>query len=539
MTRPLFFAALLAAAAVVAPLTLTAGPEETVDTAVVRRIREEGTERSRVMHILRDLVDQHGGRLTGSPAYAASAAWARTTLEGWGLRNAHLEGWGPFGRSWTLRRFSAQVTAPRSFPLLSYPAAWSPGTGGVARGDVIIYHPKTDSALETFRGKLRGKFLLVDEERVLEPGFKPRASRETPEGLLDLANAGPPRRRRGDRPPPPDRRAAALLNYRVQELAIREGARGLLSASRGSGGVVFVQAASAPAHPDSPRTERPRAFSHPAPPMLPQIAVAAEHYNLLHRLVSRGTRVELEMELEAESARADSSWNVIAEIPGTDLAHEVVMLGGHLDSWHAATGTTDNGTGVAVCMEALRILATLDVKPRRTIRIGLWGGEEQGLLGSRAYARKHLGELRRGADSVESPVLTPAGESFSAYFNNDNGTGKIRGVFLQGNEAVRPIFRSWLEPFGADGASTLSIANTGGTDHQAFDALGIPAFQFIQDDIEYFPLTWHSTMDTYERAIEADLRQTAIIMATFAWHAAMREERLPRKPALRTPPPGL
>jgi Zn-dependent M28 family amino/carboxypeptidase len=266
--------------------------------------------------------------------------------------------------------------------------------------------------------------------------------------------------------------------------------------------------------------------------MLPQIAVAAEHYNRILRLLRKGKQVRIEMNLDVNYVRADSGYNVIAEIPGSDLQDELVMIGAHLDSWHGGTGTTDNGTGVATCMEAIRILKALDLKPRRTIRIGLWGGEEQGLLGSRAYVRRHFGERADSLNDSTSAVvrLTPEGEKFSVYFNNDNGTGKIRGVYMEGNEAVRPVFRKWLEPFEEMGASTLTLRGTGGTDHGAFNAIGLPGFQFIQDDIEYWTRSWHSTMDVYDRALEEDLKQASVVIAAFAYNAAMHDERIPRKP---------
>jgi Zn-dependent M28 family amino/carboxypeptidase len=252
-------------------------------------------------------------------------------------------------------------------------------------------------------------------------------------------------------------------------------------------------------------------------------------------MIQKGQKLEMEMELEVEFTPVDSAFNIIGEIPGTDLKDEVVMIGGHFDSWHAGTGATDNGTGSAVCMEAMRILESLGLKPRRTIRIGLWAGEEEGLLGSRAYVTSHFGEREGGAAGMfggpSGNVKTkPEYEKFSVYFNNDNGTGKVRGVYMQGNEAARPIFRAWLEPFARTGASTLSLSNTGGTDHLSFDGIGLPGFQFIQDPIEYETRTHHSNMDVYDRAQEEDLKQAAAIMASFAYNSASRDEKFPRKP---------
>jgi Zn-dependent M28 family amino/carboxypeptidase len=293
-----------------------------------------------------------------------------------------------------------------------------------------------------------------------------------------------------------------------------------------------VLSAAVPSHPDTPRTRRPHAYDSNAPEILPQVAVGAEHYNLILRLLRKGKQVRIEMDLDVKYFREDSGYNVIAEIPGTDLRDELVMIGAHLDSWHGGTGTTDNGTGVASCMEATRILKLLDLKPRRTIRIALWGGEEQGVLGSRAYVKRHFGERADSSDdSTGAGIrLKPEGEKFSVYFNNDNGTGKIRGVYMEGNEAVRPIFREWLDPFEELGASTLTLRSTGSTDHIAFNAIGLPGFQFIQDPVEYWSRTWHSTMDVFDRALEDDLKQASVIMAAFAYNAAMRDEPIPRKP---------
>ncbi|MFN0158799.1 MAG: M20/M25/M40 family metallo-hydrolase [Bacteroidota bacterium] len=513
--------------------TLASTPfEEPVDTATVSKIKEEGLKRSKVMETLGELVDLYGPRLTGSPEHYRSAQWAKNKLAGLGLENAHLDAWGPFGKAWSLKNFHTTVLEPHAFPVVSYPKAWSPGTDGTERGEVIYANPSTDSALQTLKGKLKGKFVLLDEPRAVGPNFKPRAVRETEQSLLDMANADfpaprAPRERSEERRA--EQRKAALIDYELMEMCKKEGALALLSASSYDGGNIMVLSSRVTSHPDTPASSRYRAFENKSPKILPQVAVAAEHYNRMYRMLERGLKVKMEMNLDVAFGKADSSYNVIAEIPGTDLKDEIVMIGAHLDSWHGSTGTNDNGTGVATCIEVMRILKAIDLKPRRTIRIGLWSGEEQGLFGSRAYVKKHLGD-KVTKDSVSSVVLTEQGERFSVYFNNDNGTGKVRGVYLQGNESVRTIFRKWLKPFESMDASTLTLTNTGSTDHLPFDGIGIPAFQFIQDDIEYFNLTWHSTSDTFERAIEEDLMQTSVIMATFAYNAAMRDEKLPRKP---------
>lgn len=501
---------------------------ETVDSAAIAQILEEGTQRSQIMELLSYIADVYGPRLTASPGFKRAAEWAMTKLSSWGVENAHLEGWGPFGRGWELERYSAHVIGKQVFPLLSYPRAWSPGTNGLVKGNVALMNVLTDSALETFRGKLKGKFVLISGARPVKINFENEAIRYTDAQLLELANTEAPRaqRRRPDRLP--EFRERAQLDFKRLEMCRDEGALALLSPANFDGGSISVLSATVPTPPDTPRARRTRVWDPKAPEILPQIEVAVEHYNRMVRMIQKGERLRIEMNLEVKFFKEDSGYNVIAEIPGTDLKHEVVMIGAHLDSWHGATGATDNGTGVAVCLETMRILKALDLKPRRTIRIALWGGEEQGEFGSKAYVRRHfVHSAEEGEDG--KPRLTPEGENFSVYFNDDNGTGKFCGVYLEGNEAVRPIFRKWFSTLDPLGSFTLSISGTGSTDHVQFETVGLPAFQFIQDDIEYFSRTWHSTMDLYDRAREDDLKQGAVCMAAFAYNAAMRDEKIPRK----------
>ncbi len=524
-----FFALTIITVAALSPAFAQKKIADEVDTAAIRKIWVEGAEKSEVMEMLQYLTDVCGPRLTGSPQYMKAAQWTMRKMTSWGVSNAHLEAWGPFGRSWSLKNYSATVTEPDVFPLLSFPKAWSPSTRGTVEGEVIDFNASTDSAVATFRGKLKGKFLLMSDMRALEPQFEPRASRKEDTLLLYMANSDSPKPRSRRRfVSGPEDKARGLIEYKKITMALDEGASAILTTNRGDAGTIFVQQAFVPAHPDTPMARRPKVWNPKAPKILPQIAVSAEHYNRLLRLVRRNHRVQLEMNLEVEYNKADSAHNVIADIPGTDLADEVVMIGAHLDSWHGGTGATDNGTGSVVCLEAMRILQKLGLKPRRTIRVGLWSGEEQGILGSEAFVRKHFGE--RSADSLRTLTLKPAAEKFSAYFNDDNGGGKFRGVYMQGNETVRPIFRRWLTAIGDPSAQTLTLMNTGSTDHVSFDQIGLPAFQFIQDDIEYGTLTHHSTMDVYDRVVEKDLQQSAVIMAIFAYNAAMRDERMPRKP---------
>jgi carboxypeptidase Q len=511
---------------------LDPAPPERIDTAAIARIIEEGTRHSQVMDLLSWLTDVCGERLTGSPGYNKAAEWTRATLAGYGLSNAHLEYWGPWGRGWSIKRYFAQVTEPLPFQIISYPKAWSPGTGGTIRGEVVYLDAKSDSALRSYHGKLKGKFVLLSDPRQIKAHFEPDASRLPDSTLLMMANADTERprgRRRGGFPG--DFRQRMMLENSKLQFAIDEGAAALLSISQGDGGTVFVQSASIPVSPDLPRDQRPRVQDAKPPKTLPQVVLAAEHYNRIARMLAKGVNVKMEVSLDVNDSRVDSVANVIADLPGSDLKDEVVMIGGHLDSWHAGTGATDDATGVAVCLEAVRILKALDLKPRRTIRVGLWAAEEQGLLGSRAYVNRHFGERKPGADSAAPPttILKPEAEKFSVYFNNDNGTGKVRGIYLQGNESLRLMFRSWLAPFRSLGASTVTALNTGGTDHLSFTEVGLPGFQFIQDEIEYDTRTHHSNMDVYERVQEGDLQQAAVIMAAFAYNAAVRDEKIPRR----------
>jgi carboxypeptidase Q len=522
-------------------LTVTATGQEKPDSATIARIMDEGMNRSQVMDIISNLTDVYGPRLTWSPEYMAAAKWAMKQMGAWGLSNVHLESGEPLGRAWTLEHYSANVTGRWNFPLISYPKAWSPSVK--ATGEIVYLDAATDSALDTYKGKLKGKFVMMDPPREVKAHFDPEATRDADSSLLDLANADDPsnRQRRGRRfQMTPEMKERALVNYHKMLLIEKEGAAGILSASRGDGGNIFVQQASAAYHPDTPWNKRVGVYAPNAPKILPQIAVGAEHYNRLVRMIQKGEKPKLEMDLEVSFGRMDSLYNIIGEIPGSDLADQVVMLGGHFDSWHGGTGATDDGTGTAACLEAMRILKTLDLKPRRTIRVALWDGEEEGLYGSAAYVKAHFGSRAEGSDGPGEVTLLPEAAKLSVYFNHDNGSGKFRGVYMQGNEAVRPIFRAWLAPFDSLGASTLTLANTGGTDHLSFDAVGLPGFQFIQDELEYSTRTHHSIMDVYERVQEPDMKQAAVIMAAFAYQAAMRDDMFPRKelPKPRTQMPG-
>ncbi|HJZ67438.1 MAG TPA: M20/M25/M40 family metallo-hydrolase [Blastocatellia bacterium] len=543
-------------------------PQEKFDQEAINKIKEEGMKHSQVMDILSYITDVSGARLTGSPNIRVAQEWAKTKLAEWGLQSAHLEAWGPFGRGWSLDGFTANIVKPHYFPLIAFPKAWSPGTNGVVRGQPVYFEVKTEADLDKYKGKLKGAIVLLSEAREVKAHFEPLSHRQTDEELLRLANAepagfggpgGPGRFRMTD-----EQRAAMQLANKKWLMLQEEGAAVVLEPGRGDGGTIFVQSANL-AYPDNtPLDKRKTIRDKDAPPIVPQVVVAVEHYNRIIRMIHRGAPVELELNLSTKFYDQDlMSYNVIAEIPGTDLKDELVMLGAHFDSWHSGTGATDNAAGSAVCLEAVRILQSLGLKPRRTIRIGLWSGEEQGLLGSRNYVSDHFGKRIGGGPGLgggppgaggpppeqQAPPqfeLKPDHEKFAGYFNLDNGTGKVRGIYMQGNEEMRSIFRAWFAPFkdmiGAAPAdakaapprempvATLSIANTGGTDHLSFDAVGLPGFQFIQDQIEYDTRTHHSNMDVYDRIQEDDMKQAATIMAAFVYNTAMRDKKLPRKP---------
>jgi hypothetical protein len=517
----------------------------------VDKIKLEGTERSQVMQTLSYMTDVIGPRLTNSPGMKRANEWTRDKLTEWGMDNAHLEAWGPFGVGWSLKSYSAQIVEPQCIPLIAHPKAWSPGLEAPVTGDVVHFTARTEDEFEPFKGKLKGAIILIGSTRDLKAWFEPPGQRYTDERLLGLANApepgprgqrraggGPPRQGDAQRPTPP---SAGFLQKRTEFLLTEGAALTIEPSFRGDGGTLFVQSASVPSSGNTRRTP----WEKDAPKILPQLVCSIEHFNRMIRMINSGEKLKAHVDLKVEFHDQDlMAYNTIAEIQGTDLKDEIVMLGGHLDSWHGGTGATDNASGCAVGMEAMRIIKALDLKPRRTIRLALWSGEEQGLFGSRAYVKEHFGAFegspeRSPGDTLAALwsrddgrplVVKTEYEKFSAYFNLDNGTGKIRGVYMEGNEQVRPIFRRWLQPFRDLGASTLTPSRTGGTDHMSFDAIGLPGFQFIQDPVEYETRTHHSNQDVYERLQADDMKQASVIMASFVYNAAVIDDRIPRKP---------
>jgi hypothetical protein len=503
--------------ALAATLSLAgAARDERLDYDALYRIKEEGLQRSQVMEITSWLTDIHGPRLTGSPNIRAAAGWATTRMEEWGLANVVLEPWGAFGRGWSNERFAAHVVAPQAYPLIGYPKAWSPGTNGPVVADAVFAPIESEADFATYKGQLAGKFVLSAPLREVREITTALSQRYTDKDLVELSSeddVGPRRGRQYSR-------ANIELARKRLQFYKDEGALAIVDAGRGDGGTVFVQGGGIRGAPGS-QTSRESTIT--------EVSLAVEHYGRIVRTLQKKIPVRLELDVRNTFHAEEPAFNVIAEIPGTDKAGELVMLGAHFDSWHGGTGATDNAAGSAVMMEAMRILKAAGVKPRRTIRLALWSGEENGLLGSKAYVKAHFAD-------PETMQLKPDHARVSGYFNVDNGTGKIRGVYLQGNEAVEPIFRGWIEPFRNLGMTTLSIQDTGGTDHLSFDAVGLPGFQFIQDPVEYDTRTHHSNMDVYERIQEPDMKQNAVIVAAFVYQTANREEKLPRKPLPKPQP---
>ena len=414
---------------------------------------------------------------------------------------------GPFWRGWTNERFSAHLVEPTEFPLIGFPKAWTPGTDGTVQGRAVRIDIDSEDDFDALQGSLKGAFVLTAPMHPVPAQFEPQAHRFTEDELDSLAmepDPARPGRRRFRRP------GARGFQARLMRFFVDEGVAALLEPGRGSGGTLFV------GRGGSQATDAPR--------VPPQVVMAVEHYGRIVRMLDKDIPVTLEFNIANRFHDDDlDSFNVIAEIPGTDKSDEVVMLGAHFDSWHSGTGATDNAAGSAIMMEAIRILKATGLQLRRTVRVALWSGEEQGLLGSRAYVKEHFADRDTMALKAEHGTL-------SGYFNVDNGTGAIRGVYLQGNEAIAPVFDAWMAPFASLGMTPLSIRDTGGTDHLAFNAVGLPGFQFIQDPVEYGTRTHHSNMDVYERVQARDMMHNAVIVASFVYHAANRDALLPRKP---------
>jgi len=487
----------------------------------VSKIRKEGLDNSKVMDIAFQLTDVSGPRLTNSPGFFRAASWAKDELTKMGLVNSVVEPWGDFGTGWEQTRCYVAMTAPYYTPMIAIPRAWTgstPGNSIISRSVILIKAKDSAELYQNYSGKIKDKIVMFYSNDTLKPSFAADGGRFTEEELTKMANSKPDKEPRQRRNFTPEQLAAfqqqRALTRQMNDFYKNEKPAMVLSMNgRGNDGTLFVQ--------NGGSSDKDKVADN----NYAWVMLSSDDYLRLQRLVDAGQKVQMEADVKTKFYTRDiKGYNVVAEIPGTDpvLKDEIVMLGGHLDSWQGATGATDNAAGCAVMMEVVRILKTTGLQPRRTIRIALWSGEEQGLHGSRNYVKNHF------ADPADM-VLKPAHKMVSAYYNLDNGTGKVRGIYLQGNEAAGPIFSKWLEPFYDLDAKTVTIDNTGGTDHQAFDGVGIPGFQFIQDEIEYNTRTHHTNMDTYDHLVPDDLKQAATVIASFVYNTAQLDEKIPRK----------
>jgi carboxypeptidase Q len=505
------------------------------DPAVLNRIWQEGINQSQIMTTLSYLTDVIGPRIPGSPAMKKAHEWTAAKFSEWGMSKVAVEPAGEFGLGWSNEYISVHLIEPACAPIVAYPVPWTLGTKGKIIGQPISVRIHSPADIEKYRGKLRGAIVFTQPPRQVHPNFKPLATRYSDEDLKELQNTPIP-----VKPKDGEGRSRGGMKWEELEKFFRSEEVGVLvepsSASRCDFGTVRVDAYDA------------LGKNHTTPNQNPRIIMAAEHYARICRIMDHNVPVKLEIEVRNTVYDQDrQGYNVVAEIPGGDKKDEVVMLGGHLDSWAAGTGAVDNASGCAVTMEAMRILKALGVKPRRTIRAALWTGEEEGFYGSRGYVFKHFGDTdiqslekvdfegyeanwRNPLVNAKKLLVTPDYYKISGYFNYDNGSGRIKGIYIQENFQVRPVFEEWMKPLRDLGVSTIALQPTEGTDHLMFDAIGIPGFQFIQDPLDYVPQIHHTNQDVYDHCVPEDLIQSAIVMAYFVYQTAMREEMLPRKP---------
>lgn len=511
---------------------------ENIDYGMYQLIRDEAIGHSHVMEYASGLADGIGPRLTGSPNLRRANEWTRDQLTAMGCSNAHLEDWGEFGMGWQQLNTWARMTSPDVAVFIAQAAPWSPATQGAVNGPAIWVEIKDEKDFDNYKGKLAGKIVLFGDMRAVPEVDKPLFSRQDDDDLKRLTQF-PLSKREPDNFPSLLKRLA--FREKVGKFFADEKALAVLVPSRdgrnggGSGGTIFD---------DTGSTFGWFVYQREHANAIPVAVVAIENYGRVYRLLKAHVPVNLEVNIDTKfTGDHEHAFDTVAEIPGTDpkLKDEIVMVGGHLDSWASATGATDNGAGTVVAMEVMRVLNALQLKPRRTIRIGLWTGEEQGEFGSYNYVKQHFGFIPRSTESDElkltefdrkpaGPIETkPEYQRISGYFNLDNGSGRIRGIYLQENAGVASIFQQWMEPLTDLGVTTMTMRNTGGTDHEAFDAIGIPGFQFIQDRLDYGARSHHSNMDTYERLQAEDLAQAAAVEAIFVYNTAMRDQMLPRK----------
>lgn len=486
---------------------------ENVDLSMIYKIKQEGLKNSSIEDLAFWLTDFVGPRLTASTGYTRGNEWAKKKMEELGFQNVRIEAAKDFSRGgWDNVKTYAAMTAPYYTNFACNPVAWTGSTSGAVKGEVLLIDVKAEADLDKYKGKVAGKIVLIPSTATYEVKYEPLASRYTDAQLKDLTMASTQGRR-----PTIDFAAMMVqraLRTKISDFLKSEGAAVILNSS-GTFNVPGSNGAN---------------YKTGDPEPIAQLNLPMEDHARMERLLRHNVPVEMEIEIQNKFFASPTVFNVIGEIPGTDklLKNEIVLLGAHIDSWNGGTGAADNASGCIVMMEALRILKNLDVAPRRTIRVALWGGEEQGFYGSSGYVEKYLVDPQTKEHKADF-------NNFAAYFNMDNGSGKYRGIYLQENELVRPIFEEWLKPFADMGATTIAIRNTSGTDHLSFDRVGLPGFQFIQDVIEY-DRTYHTVMDTYERLVMADLKQNAIITASFVYNAAMRNAKLPGKPAMKPNP---
>jgi hypothetical protein len=515
-----------------------------VDLGLVARIKTEAYDRSKVMDHLSWLSDVYGPRLTASPEFFQAADWAAGRLREIGLSNVHLEPWGPFGRAWSPQQWSVEMMEPRYAVLNATPLAWTASTNGPITGETILTPLARTRDLKKAReefaayrkewtGKLRGKFVMLRDPKIPAEQSKPQFRRYTDADLAAIAAApehvAKSEAKLADLKWPEDLDDMIRFLATLPESVLDDLFFGQIQLATERNrffldeGVLGVLVRDDRSHEGMTHAEQAGSHKSADPLAPPTFTITAEQYNRMARVMEKKTAVRVRVSLKAQASDADvNSANIVGEIPGGKKSDEVVMIGAHFDSWHAGTGATDNGAGSAVMIEVMRILKTLNVSMDRTVRIGLWSGEEQGLYGSEAYVKQHFGDAK-------TMKLTPEHAKLSGYFNLDNGSGKIRGVYLQGNDAMRPLFETWLAPFRDEGATTIAIKNTGGTDHLSFDAVGLPGFQFIQDPLDYGSITHHSSMDTYDHAVASDLMEAAAVIAAVVYQAANSPEMLPRK----------
>lgn len=516
-----------------AALLATPVAAQSVDRVAVNGIIDQGLNHSQVMQTAAYLTDRIGGRMTNSPQMREAERWAQQQFRDYGLSDVRAEGF-EFGRGWSIVRSSARMTAPRPLDLRAIPVAWTPSTNGMISGGVIVAPISKIEDFDKWRGKLSGKIVMLSQPGTGSEPTEPAFRRWTSAELAERNTYSQPQHS-----PAAIERSLKTVNFanQLDAFLAEQGALAWVRISQRDGGLLHGTGYT---------------YQVGATPKLAGMELAAEDYRRLARLALTDAPPTLELMSEVRFHDEDvNAYNILADIPGTARGTEYVMAGAHLDSWVASDGAVDNAAGSAVVIEAARILKALNVKPKRTIRFALWNGEEQGILGSLAYVDRHLATRAASNDPALTglpdnrtwrsrwPIEPRAGyRDLVAYFNLDNGSGKIRGINAEGNVAAAPIFQEWLAPFASMGATTVSLRNSGGTDHVYMQTVGVPGYQFIQDPLDYSSRLHHTSIDSYDHLKAEDLRQAAVILASFLLNAANRDEPLPRMPLPTQPTPS-